>query len=238
MGVSPKQLSLLLIVVLASSSLIMVDSASASNSLSVPEFTVKVVPLTWDVEYPQAVELQIKNQPFTPYNNSQGYEVNLYYNIRTKLHNETEWTESDNLQYARDKWVNTGGGYIKQSDTNYTSKMFQSLPLDNAKRDYQVQAIEGYFKQYAPFMLQPIFYPDFAITRITDWSPTQILTMNRIGSIAAIDKSATTTTSMPITPTPTLEQPPAYLPYVTPIIIAVVIVLGGGLFVYDQRKHR
>jgi hypothetical protein len=240
-GASRKLLTLTIIAALAASSLLMVESASASNGLLVPEFTVKVVPLEWDTQNPQAIELQIKNQPYTPYNNSKGYQVNLYYNIRSKPHNSTEWTEYNTIQYVRDKWVNSGSGYILQSDGSYTNKSWGGTPLDNSKTDYQVQAIEGFFQTYAPYMLIPMEYADFTTTGTTNWSPTHTITLNKVGATDTIDTSEPSTQPTTPTPTetPTAQKPTTYSPYIAPIaIVVVVIALGAIFFAYDQRKQK
>lgn len=234
-----KHFGLFLLFLLTTSIVVMVETTatSAASSLSVPEFTVEIVPMTWSVENPQAVELKIKNISFTPYNNSKGHIVNLYYTIRTKPHDSNEWTEYNTKEYIRDKWVNTGNGLIIQSDTEYTIKTWGGTALDNSKMDYQVRVFEAYVQEYFPYTAILYSYLDFQIIRGSDWSDTRILTMNKIGSVAAVDKS-TPTTPVP-TETPTPEEPSVYQPYIAPIAIAaVVIALGGGLFVYDQRKQR
>ena len=104
---------LLLIVVLALSSIVMVGSVFAqSTKLSVPEFNVKYVvyssyvPATYEVDKytgetvttspghyttTRTVELTIKNQPFTSYKDSSGNYTSFYYNVKYKGHYENEW---------------------------------------------------------------------------------------------------------------------------------------------------
>jgi hypothetical protein len=88
---------------LIASSLTMLQSASAKPSA--PEFTVKYVDYSYDIpptysidQYTgksvitndgkhvdnRSVEFTIKNQPFTPYNDSRGNNIYLYYNFRYK----------------------------------------------------------------------------------------------------------------------------------------------------------
>ena len=109
MGIPNKGYSLLLVIVLAVSSLIMVESASAQSipTPSVPDFTINIThhssdtpstvstdPFTGaNVTNPgshyewQTLDLTIKNQPFT----QDAYGIEFYYFIRMKGHFSTEW---------------------------------------------------------------------------------------------------------------------------------------------------
>jgi hypothetical protein len=116
-----KRATLLLITVLAVSSLIVVSSAFAQAipKPSVPEFNVKlidssyVIPETTTIDpytgqtvtHPsqhveaRTIEIRIKNVPFTPFeieNGSNTYTAQFYYNIRFKGHFEQEWHEAYN----------------------------------------------------------------------------------------------------------------------------------------------
>ena len=107
MGSTRKAFSLLLVVILAVSSLIMVESAFAQSipKPSVPEFTMKYIDNSYDVpptyekdQYTgqqvithngyhvddRSLVFTIKSQPFTTYNDSVGNVINLYYNFRFK----------------------------------------------------------------------------------------------------------------------------------------------------------
>jgi len=67
----------------------MVKSAIAQTSKpSVPEFSLKLIDYSYDTK---AVELTIKNQPFTTYSDN-GQIISLYYNVHFKLHNSASWT--------------------------------------------------------------------------------------------------------------------------------------------------
>ena len=97
---------MLLVVILAVSSLIMVESASAQSipNPTVPEFTVKFIssPYTITTTDPytgksttqqydnKTIQISITNQQYTYSNGSTFY---LYYNIRTKGHFAQDWTE-------------------------------------------------------------------------------------------------------------------------------------------------
>ena len=100
-----KSFSMLLIVILAFSSLIMAKPAFAQTPTpstiptpSVPEFTVKFVgslsvPLTTDTL--PSVNITIKNQPFTPYTDQDGNKINLYYLIQWKENSSNAWQQDE-----------------------------------------------------------------------------------------------------------------------------------------------
>ena len=142
----------MLILILAASSLIVVKPAHSSiTKPSVPEFTVKLVDSSYDVPTTysidpytgenvthagshverRSIEVKIKNQPFTPYyDESSGWNISFYYNIRIKGYYSEDWIE---LYRASD-------GYPTQSDSEYIviskpSFTFKTLttPLINSK---------------------------------------------------------------------------------------------------------
>jgi hypothetical protein len=84
----------------------------------------------------KTIEVTIKNQPFTPYTDSNGHKISLYYIIQFKGHYE-EWSTYDDNSYS--------GTRILQSDSAYTT---YSMPSDKyaygSQLDFRVQAIIGY----------------------------------------------------------------------------------------------
>jgi hypothetical protein len=131
-----KDFSLLLVVILAVSSLILVESAFAQSipKPSVPEFTVKLIDTSYNtpatstidpytgetITHPsqrieaRTIEIRIKNVQFTPFeikNGSNTYTVNFQYNIRFKGHFEEEWrypyNPNVNNYIGRDSGVET-----------------------------------------------------------------------------------------------------------------------------------
>ncbi len=114
MGSISKYFSLLLVVILAVSSLIIVESAFAQSipKPSTPEFSLKYVDLSYNVpptygidQYTgktiitqdgyhvdnRSLQFTIKNQPFTSYTDPSGNQTSLYYNFRIKGAYGTEW---------------------------------------------------------------------------------------------------------------------------------------------------
>jgi hypothetical protein len=115
MGSLNKSFSLLIILILAASSLIVVKPAFAQSipKPSVPEFTVKYVDYSYDVPPTYGIDqysgksvitqagyhvdnrtmvFTIKNHPFNSYNDSSGNYITLYYNFRFKGHYGDQWS--------------------------------------------------------------------------------------------------------------------------------------------------
>lgn len=111
-----KSATLLLITVLVLSSLVMVGPASAQSTAkpSVPEFTIRYADYSYKVppkytidQYTgqeraismgydvvnRTVHFTIKNQPFTPYTDSNGNDITLYYRIRYKGYYGDDWSD-------------------------------------------------------------------------------------------------------------------------------------------------
>ena len=149
MGRLNKGFSLLFVVILAVSSLIMVESAFAQSipKPSVPEFTVKFVnasyPVTTTNPYTglsetalasnNSIQITIKNQPIITLNNQ------IYYNIQGKPHFTGNWTEL----YPIENWTSAYNGdgtfayaeYInynspRQSTSSYTIVTFPVVATD------------------------------------------------------------------------------------------------------------
>lgn len=177
-------LSLILILIMASSSLIIVESASAQSipKPSVPEFSLKVAH-PYDGA-PTNIEITIKNQPFNSYVDTSGNYASLYYNVRFKGHYAEGW------RYYPE---NRSAGYIKASLSEYTTI---SLGLGNSPLgtipaggivDFQIQALIGHDN--------PESYQYQFTGEISDWSNTQTIT------VPATSVSPTPTTAPSLTST-------------------------------------
>ena len=152
-----------IIVILAASSLIMVEAASSEiTKPSIPEFTVKFIDASYNVPTTSSIdpytghnvthegyhvenrtiELIIKNQPFDSYI-ANGQNISFYLNVREKGHHEENWTTI----YTVDNH------YTTQSNTNYTILTYlldQNVPPfwnnipSGGQVDFQVEALIGY----------------------------------------------------------------------------------------------
>jgi len=207
-----KRATLLLIPILATSSLIVVKFDCASGAITkpaVPEFTVQIVAYPYDVPTThsidpytgqeithegyhvenESIEVRIKNQPFTPYwiidsDSGSNMTVVLHYNVWVKGHFAENWSQVYLLS----------DGLPTQSSGKYT--VF-SLPVNypsGAQVDFKVEAMAGYVHR----PMGPSGWPTWTFTGKENWSSTQTIT---------IDGSASTTT-----PTTSPSQYPTATP--------------------------
>ena len=209
--------SLLLVVILAVSSLIMVESANAQSipKPAIPEFSLRFVNVSYSVidQYTgqsgqvdnSTIELTIKNQPFTTINDKvDATNTSLYYNIQVKGHYTNDWTEvynSHNGSYppyiANYVWYD----YPIQSNSEYTTLSLSANYPANSKVDFRVQAIIANVTD----LLLPNFLPDgglryhsdadyhhqlaWTAMSLSDWSPPQTLTIADGSTSSSISNS-------------------------------------------------
>jgi hypothetical protein len=242
MGNTSKGFSLLLVVILTASSLIMVETAFAQSipKPSVPEFSVRYIDNSYYVSTSttitdqygnsrvvqgyvenKTVEFSIKNQAFTPYtipyNSSDPYNtgqtVNLMFNIRMKSTLDSNWTYITHLS----------DGYLKQSDTNFTTAGYQldylfpsNIPYGTAV-DFQVQALIGYVHRY------PIINSETFNGTESDWSNAQTITIPETSSSAS--------------PNPTSTPNVPEFPFIIFIVI-ILAVLSLVISVFKKGSER
>ncbi len=207
-------------------SILTVESVSAQTipRPSVPEFTAKVVDTT--------LEVTIKNQPLTPYEN--GSYPSLYYMFRFKDNNTAigQW-DYDPMYYVL---PSTYEGYHKASNSDFTTV---SLPLDNyqfpsGQIDIQVIALIG--NQY------PTFDPAskgngrngtvYAFEgECSDWTTHQYIT------IPASSSSPTPSPTSPIGTINTGPNMPETEPFPTSVLVALILlaVVITSLLLYIKR---
>jgi hypothetical protein len=200
--------SLLFILILLASSLIMVKPASSEiTKPSVPEFTLKIVdnsyevppayytdPYTGKTTMTQAghrvqngtMDLIIKNQPFTSYSDG-NHTIDLYYRIRTRGHYEIGWSS----YYPDDMYGYPD--YVDASTTEFTVISFKygeecgeygpilgEIP-DGGQVDFQVQAFIGYYvsvkADVTPLNIRNPYYANFT-GEISDWSNIQTISLS------------------------------------------------------------
>lgn len=241
-----KRATLLLITVLAVSSLIMLSSVFAQSITkpSIPEFTAKYVDNSYDIAPTYTIDpytnitviqtygdhvdnrtivITIKNQPFTPFTDNDGNTINIFYNIRYKGTFGEEWTRVYGVQ--RTVWYNFDDpdniyGYRIQDYASQNTVVVISSPAQQGKMDIQVEALKGYTNQ--TYHDGHIF---FTITGYTfygeesGWSNTQTIT---------IGESQTSTPSPEATPTPTPPNfgptsPPEHEPLLTQEQLKIIV---------------
>ena len=224
-----KSFILLLVLTFALPSLAMVSSASSETSKpAVPELTVTFEngtsfhPGAYSIDpytgknvtisapyYSQWANIRviIENQPFTPYQDSNGTWIQLYYNVEAKGHYSDSWTtwapggsDPDNVEYMP-QTANSNFTVVEYGAENYAP---------NSKIDFRVQAMIGYLKDaYSePFLGE---WPQTFIGETSDWSGTQTITIPYNITSESSDSPTNLSGSNSNSPTPatTPQQPNA-----------------------------
>ena len=208
-----KILLLAVISALLSSSLLMVQSASAQSTPkpSVPEFTLRFVDNSYDVEprysydsytgknvlaengyhvQNKTIELRIKNQQFTSYHDSEGNLIGLYYLVQTKGYFGGSWWYIDTGYYGPD---NHYVGAVPEED--YTLLVYGLvgnngtlglLNLDisgGGKADFRVQAFIGYNNQIDDGYIMGYKSSHYVFTgQQSEWSNPQTISLSDISN--------------------------------------------------------
>jgi hypothetical protein len=248
-----KRLALLLIAILAASSLIMVEFAFAQ---SVPEFTVKFADYSYDIPAStyidpytgktvnnpaqrienNTLQISIKNQTI------QSGEY-LYYNIRMKGHFSQDWTNISNIQ------ANPHSEYTVLTYAlggNNASSYFDSR-LDEISSggtvDFQVQAQVWHYvlsdtpnAQFGGGWL-------FVMESASGWSNTQTITIPESQTPTPSPAATLTPTPPNFGPTSSPSPEPALTQEQLEVIIIVAIAAAGigaglGLLVYFKKRKR
>jgi hypothetical protein len=263
-----KRVALLLIAVLAVSSLIAVKPAHAEASISkpsVPEFTLKLVEHPYDVATTystdpytgenvthagyhvenKSIEVSIKNQPFTPYEiqeNENNWSINFFYNIRVKGHFGQDWNE---VYHPSD-------GFPRQSDSEYTVESFSSTEGEDfyatstsvvhapsgGQVDFQVEAMVGYVHREISI---PVPGTGWVFTgEASGWSNTQTLTINASAPITTPDDGTTSKggTHEGTTSDEATQRMEQSAFILGAVVIGVVVCAGLGLLVYFKKRNR
>ncbi|MGD6851480.1 MAG: hypothetical protein ACQCN6_05395 [Candidatus Bathyarchaeia archaeon] len=256
--------SLILILILAASSLMLIQTAFAQiPKPSVPEFTAKFIDHSYDVptttstdpytgQYVTSegyhvqnytVELIIENQPFTPIEIKEGTAVwtaDLYYNVRFKGHFTNEWVVAFFVESP----------YPKHSNSTFTVLTFGAFSdyrspqiVPGGQIDFQVQALIGYgHRVYDPSQTEQIFMWPWVFTGETsDWSNTQTVTIPNSSESAS--------------PTPTTTDNPTATPYLPDVgastsqggvdwteiglfaALGVIIVLLATILIMPRKRN-
>jgi hypothetical protein len=247
--------ALLLLILVITGLNIGVISAGNVIKPSVPEFSLKLVHYSSDdpavygidpytgenvtitpAKHQESSEIHIiiKNQPFTPYNDSSGNLIGLYYGVRSKGHFSNDWSKGI-ISVDKDN-----------SSFTVTSQSVNYMPAD-AQVDFQVKAMVGYFEDTGlPSYVGngPVF-----VGENSDWSVTQTITLSDGGVV----------TVQP-TPSPTLANPtdsPTENPTATPlqsdtqsavlfgldwdqvavVVLGVVVVLLVVVIVFQHQRR-
>ncbi len=254
-----------LLIILSCLILPIVGSANvqAVSNPSVPEFTIKYVDHSYDIpatygtdQYTgetivtkpgehidnRTVEITIKNQPFTPFNDSSGHTINRFFDVRYKGSYGEDWTTMFRGQ-TQWVWYGQSSPYIKYGyaiqdySAHYTTIIYKLSP-NNGKMDFQVQALEGYTN--ATYRDSHIFFADVGFSfygKSSDWSNTQTISFpdGIVTTLPNTDTTPTNTqTTEPITtPAPSVPEFSviAILPLFVIALLAVFAVKSKARFI-------
>jgi hypothetical protein len=240
-GIS-KWFALFFILIMAISGLcLMIAKPAFAQSIpkpSVPDFTAQFVDSSYDIPTThtfdpytgkeitnqgnhierKSIEVKIKNQPFEPFNNTNGQAINLYYNIRIKGHFEQNWTELYRPVYGfpqqttDSEYTVFSYPWAEQGETQLGTWMITLR--DGSQADFQVEAMKGYIADSGPFSgSSPREYFE---GETSGWSNTQSITISEI--------------STSISPSPTVPEFP-----ITVILPLLVIIPLITIFLFKKR---
>jgi hypothetical protein len=232
---------------------------SATTKPSVPEFTltsaqeISTHPATYKTDpYTGAqvidtpayqyvttqVYIKIKNQPFTPYTDSNGNYTQLYYNVRTAGHFNGIWYE----QYNSD--TDNVFMYPTQSSSEYTTLTLdlQGNFSSDAMLDVQVQAMIGYIHEELNTLGTSLHgYATVFHGETSGWSSTQTVTIAE--TTQTTTPSPGQSTSLTVNPTyssqtPTVTQVFSSDLVGTATIVVLVIIAVLLVFVVFYLRKR
>ena len=267
MGNASKTLALLLTLIIAMPCLTLLTVKPVNAQIipkpSVPDFTLNYVDSSYDVPsttstttdpytgkqttttatgyriYNQSIYVSAKNQPFTPYNDSDGHYINLAYTIRWKGYYSDSWNYLPNrtAYYGVDGyWSPYEGNTTIVIGLNWKENPIEIHAINrdfdydyflggvpvNGTVDFQVQAFIGY-SELVPMPRNP--YNDngyyLVVTgQSSDWSSTQTITI----PTSSISPSPNPTSSPTQTPSPTPTVPELSWLVIVPLLLSVFAV--------------
>ena len=256
MGSINKGFSLLLVVILATSSLMMAKSAFAQSipKPSMPQFTIRYIdesfdastqpsidPYTGEAIPPNSyhvdrryIQVSIRNDLPTI---SAGSPSEYYYNVRYKGQFTEDWTEAKTAAY----------GYYRPSDSaytliNYTLSSFSIIGKDLAvgtKIDFQVILMYGVIGKD---ISQGPLGPEYFSGETSGWSSTKTVTVGDTSFVPAeTSPNPTATSTQNPTPTPTQNPTPTpsipeFSSWTIPLLLGLMVATAG-LLVYHKRKR-
>jgi hypothetical protein len=260
-------LILILVITISSASLLMVKPTYAQTipQPSVPEFSVKYIvytiyvaptytinPYTGQNETTnygqqvnnQTIQFTIKNQPFTPYYDSNGNYVDLYYNFRYKGHFGDTWSyypftgaylsNPNEFEQTTHSYGSGGGPFIYYSASDSATTTI-SIPLSlltpfpggpeipyGSQVDFELQAQVGQINVLPTGMLAGVYY-NFT-GQASDWSNTQTIAINDTSGSTQIITSQTSSPTISSTPTIPELSMQVILPLLLSVFSVAVIV--------------
>jgi len=166
------------------------------------------------------IEVTIKNQPFTPYTNANGYECNLYYDIQVKAHFGENWRSSESY-YPFD---NIGQSSSKETVITFTLKDdgLWAKPPSGGQLDFRVKAYTGYWRAMPEIGFRE---PGLFREESSGWSDVQTITITYESSSPSPPSQ---TVSSPENPTSTSENNQKCPQQTSPpanILLGIIVIL-------------
>jgi hypothetical protein len=259
--------TLLLIIVLAVSGLIMVSFAFAQSVTkpSIPEFTAEYVDYSYDIAptyttdpytnntvvqtYGEHVDnrtvvITIKNEPFTPFTDTNGNTINMFYNVRYKGTFGQDWTRVYGVE--RTVWYSFSNpddnyGYKIQDYASQNTVVLITSPAQQGEMDIQVEALQGYTNRttiQGHIFMSVVGYTFYG--EESGWSNTQTITLGEASTYTPTpspSQSPVPSASPTVPPEPTTN--PIGLPQESlyAIAIAAIIIIIVLLVYFKKRKH-
>ena len=221
-----KRLACMFAAILVLSSMVTVQVVASDFQPPIPEFTVRYVayseyfaptytidPYTGEqqVDYEGGyenmdyIEIQIRNPPFTPHQDSRDNDISVFYNVRVRPH----WGQWQTYPRV------SASGYWEASNSEYTTVTFPKTQgiqfVEDGKIDFAVQALIGY--QTVTWALIPPVNENGDLTAIYkfygdegSWSNTKTVT---VGSDVVTESTPEPTVTAEPTPPPATTQPTA-----------------------------
>jgi hypothetical protein len=128
----------------------------------------------------RTIEVKIKNQPFTPFTDSDGREIKFYYNIRYKGHYEEWGSEFEVIYNIGQMPTQSNSEYTVISYNSEGTYSFHLAPVSrmltvspNGEVDFQVKALVGYTYEAVTTGFPPHAW--FFEGEESGWSNTQTL---------------------------------------------------------------
>jgi hypothetical protein len=222
-----KCLTLFLFLVLAVSTFLGVGFtiAESINKPQVPEFSLNYTEhhtIYWGYEH--SLYIIIKNQPFVPFQDSNGKEINLFFNVSWKGQLEKQWHDYPPYNGSSEEPWNWW--FYEQNGTQDTIIYFDLLP-NKGKTEFRVEAHTGFYdvtQIYPPNDPRPYYTYQF-IGQSSGWSSTQTL---------HVSNGSTTISTSSTSPTP---SPSATVPefFITASLIAVLAAVSLSLIIVKRK---
>jgi len=245
-----KNATLLLIAVLALSRLVISGSVFAQSITkpSIPEFEAEYIDNSYDIAPTYTIDpytnntiiktygdhvdnrtivVKIKNEPFTPFTDSSGNTINMFYNVRYKGTYGKDWT----FRYGGERMIMYSAGpddiygYKIQDYASQNTIIVIESPAQQGQMDIQVETLKGYTNQttiQSHIFMSVVGYTFYG--EKSGWSNTQTLTIGET-QMPTSSPAATPTLTPTVTPTSTPYQIPITIVTFAAIVAAVLILL-------------